>query len=192
MRSRLPKAMHKIAGQPMLSRVLLTAQKAGASDIDVVIGPDMKEVAKLAIATVHGTRIHIQEKRLGTAHAMLSARSALEKTSNEVVVLYGDTPLISEETIQSMRQAVADGADVAVLGFYTSNPNGYGRLITSENGELTAIREQSDASPDELDINFCNSGVMAFNGKRILALLDQISTDNARGEYYLTDSVEIA
>lgn len=192
MRSDIPKIMHRIAGQPMLSLVLHTAENAGATQIDAVIGPNMKNVAAFIVATVHGTRVHVQKERLGTAHAVLSARASLEKATDDVVVLYGDTPLLTEDTILRMRQALADGADVAVLGFHTSNPYGYGRLIVSDDNKLLAIKEHQDASPEELEIDFCNSGVMAFNGHRILDLLDQIGTDNSKGEYYLTDAVEIA
>ncbi len=192
MKSRTPKVMHQLAGAPMVTHILRTAKRAGACKLDVVVGPNMKELASLTISTVHGTGIHVQEERLGTAHAVLAARPSLEKKSDEVIILYGDTPLISGHTISRLRDVIAAGADVAVLGFYTAKPEGYGRLLTGDNDKLLAIREHADASQAEREITFCNSGVMAFNGEKILGLLDKIGNDNPKGEFYLTDAVEIA
>ena len=192
MKSRIPKVMHKIAGRPMLMQVMKTAEAAGASRMDVVIGPHMKDVTKVIVSTVNGSVTHVQEERLGTAHAVLSARKSLEKPSDDILVLYGDTPLIRRATLELLRGELAGGADVAVLGFNTDQPEGYGRLILDDTGRLTDIREEKDATEEERQITFCNSGVMAFAGVHILEILTQIGNDNAKGEYYLTDAVEVA
>ena len=109
-----------------------------------------------------------------------------------VLVLYGDTPLVSPESIRKLAMAVENGADMAVIGFHAKNPKGYGRLITSEAGELLAIREEKDATPEERALSLCNSGIMAFRGHLLLPLLDKIGNKNKAAEYYLTDAVEIA
>ena len=122
---------------------------------------------------------------------MLSARGVIERGYDDILVLFGDTPLVRPETLERARAALAHGAEVAVIGFRTRRPEGYGRLIEKD-GALLAIREEKDASEEEKAITFCNGGLMAIAGDRALALLDAIGNDNAKGEYYLTDIVEIA
>jgi bifunctional UDP-N-acetylglucosamine pyrophosphorylase/glucosamine-1-phosphate N-acetyltransferase len=108
-----------------------------------------------------------------------------------MIVLYGDTPLVTAATIDALRRSLADGADVAVLGFEAAEPTGYGRLIT-EGSRLLAIREESEATFEEKNITLCNSGVIGFSEGLIPDLLDAIGNDNAKGEYYLTDAIEVA
>lgn len=117
--------------------------------------------------------------------------STIAEGHDDILVLFGDTPLIRVETLSRMRDALADGAHVAVLGFRAADPTGYGRLIEKD-GELVAIREHSDATPEERQIKFCNGGIMAFSGKEALGLLDAVGNDNRKGEYYLTEIVGIA
>lgn len=190
MRSRLPKVLHEVAGRPMVAHAVATASGAGADKLAVVVGPGMDRVAD--VATRAGAQeVFVQTERLGTAHAVLMARPALEGHSDDVVVLYGDTPLVTPATISRVRAELARGADVVVLGFRAENPKGYGRLLT-EAGRLVAIREEKDASDAERAVNFCNSGIMGFQGAVALSLLEAIGNANAKGEYYLTDAVEIA
>jgi len=122
---------------------------------------------------------------------VLAAESDLGQPLDDVIILYGDTPLVESQTIASMRAALSNGADVVVLGFRAEKPDPYGRLLEEE-GQLVAIREAKDASEDELKVDFCNAGIMAFSGKIILQLLKRIDNDNAQKEYYLTDAVELA
>lgn len=192
MKSATPKVLHAIAGQPMLSHVMKTAGEVGASRIDVVVGPGMDAVSSLVARELPDAGVHVQKERLGTAHAVLAARKALEKTADDVLVLYGDTPLITVESLHHLREALDSGAAIAVLGFRTLHPRGYGRLISDEDHNLLAIREEKDATSDERSINFCNSGVMAFHGETLLESLDKVGNDNANNEYYLTDTVAIA
>jgi len=134
--------------------------------------------------------VHIQTERLGTAHAVLAARDAIA-ADQDVIVLYGDTPLVRAETVGRLREAIGTDADIAVLGFDAADPTGYGRLIV-EGDRLLAIREENDASDEEKKITLCNSGVIAIRKGLALDLLNAIGNDNAKGEYYLTDAVEIA
>ncbi len=189
MKSAIPKVLHPLAGRPLVAHVIGAAAAAGASSCSVVIPPDAQGFE--ALHTPVETRFFEQTDRLGTAHAVLMARAALKEVSGPVVVLYGDTPLVSAENIGKLAAPIGNGADMAVIGFEAKNPKGYGRLITS-GGALLAIREEKDAAPEERAIALCNSGIMAFNGRLILELLDRIGNKNAAGEYYLTDAVEIA
>ena len=191
MRSSRPKVLHAIAGRTMLSHVLDTALAAGASRLAVVIGPDHQPVEDEARRTAPDAQVFVQSERLGTAHAVLSARDALAQGYDDVVVLYGDTPLVRPETIVALRAPLAQGAAIAVLGFRPADAAGYGRLLTDA-GELLAIREDKDATPEEKTVGLCNAGIMAFDGAIALDLLDKIGNANSKGEYYLTDAVEIA
>lgn len=191
MKSALPKVLHRVAGLSMLGHVLKTATAAGAERMATVIGPDMEAVAAETRHHVSAADIFVQTERLGTAHAVLAARAALERHAGDVIVLYADTPLIRPATIGRLRQALDEGATVAVLGFEAADPTGYGRLVTSADGALIAIREDKDASPAERAIRVCNSGVMAFRSPRLVEALAAIGNANAKGEYYLTDAVEV-
>ena len=191
MRSRTPKVLHTIGNRTLLEHVLSTAMAAGSAEIAVVLGPDHDAVAKEARRVAPQVAIFKQTERLGTAHAVLSAREALAAKPADVLVMFGDTPLIQVDTLARLRGALADGAAVAVLGFTPADPTGYGRLITDATG-LAAIREHKDASEAEHAIGFCNGGLMALAGEHALAILARIGNSNANREYYLTDAVAIA
>ncbi len=191
MKSNLPKVMHEIGGLPLVGHVVKALKQAGSDRISVVTGPDMPELEKLVQNLAPEAHCHVQHERLGTAHAALAARSALASPSDDVLILFGDTPLVTADTIGKVRRALSDGADLAVLGFETQQPFGYGRLLT-DNRQLVAIREEKDASDAERRITFCNSGIMGFSGQHALSLLDAIGNANAKSEFYLTDAVEIA
>ncbi len=191
MRSSLPKVLHQIGNETLLAHVLRAVSQAGAADCAVVVGPDHDAVAKEAARAFPNATIARQMQRLGTAHAVLAARSILERGFDDVLVVFADTPLVSAETLRTLRDAIADGATVAVAGFTPDDPAGYGRLIT-DGGKLIAIREHKDANEAERAIDLCNGGLMALDGRRALALLDQIGNANAKKEYYLTDAVALA
>jgi bifunctional UDP-N-acetylglucosamine pyrophosphorylase/glucosamine-1-phosphate N-acetyltransferase len=122
---------------------------------------------------------------------VLAARDALATGADDVLVVFGDTPLIRPQVLARLRQAIRDGAAVAVLGFRPANPAGYGRLLT-EGDRLIAIREEADAGPEERNVGLCNGGLMALSGDHALAILDRITDDNRKREFYLTDAVAIA
>ena len=191
MKSDLPKVLHPIAGAPMITHVMDAAAEVGFAETAIVVGPDMGEVEE--VAKSHGAaQVFVQSERLGTAHAVLAARPAIEGFQGDLIVLYGDTPLLRADTLKAARDALGNGADLVVLGFEAEDPTGYGRLITNGEDRLLAIREEKDASDAERAITLCNSGVFAFRGEIVLGLLDRIGNDNAKGEYYLTDAVELA
>jgi len=191
MKSALSKVLHEIGGRPMLAHVMSSAHRAGAGHLAIVIGPGMDAVADLALREDPDCDVFTQSERKGTGHAVLAARAALTGPYDDVLVLYGDTPLVSPETLLGARAALRDGADIVVLGFETPDPSGYGRLLM-QGGALIGIREDRDASEAERAITFCNSGIMGFRGALLPELLEAIGNDNAKGEYYLTDAVEIA
>ena len=191
MRSALPKVLHQIAGRSMLAHVLAAVERAGAERIEVVIGPGRADVRKETEAFGTGAGTVEQTERLGTAHAVLQAGEALAAGLEDVVVAYADTPLVSADTFARLRAPLAEGAAVAVLGFEAADPTGYGRLLT-KGGDLVAIREERDASPEERRIRLSNAGLMALRGDVAVALLEEIGNANSKGEYYLTDAVEAA
>ncbi|MER9667270.1 bifunctional UDP-N-acetylglucosamine diphosphorylase/glucosamine-1-phosphate N-acetyltransferase GlmU [Mesorhizobium sp. M0203] len=191
MKSAVPKVLHTIAGLPMVAHVVKAAEAAGSGELALVIGHGADEMRKAALKFAPKAEAFVQEKRLGTAHAVLAARAAISKGYDDILVMFGDTPLIDPEALAAARLKLAEGAAVVVVGFRTENPSGYGRLIEKA-GRLVAIREEKDCSDEEKKITFCNGGLMAVAGRHALNLLDQVGSKNAKGEYYLTDIVEIA
>ena len=191
MKSAKPKVLHEIAGLPMVAHVAAAARAAGGTDLALVVGHGAEDVRKAAARLPAPPEIFVQEERLGTGHAVLSARAAIARGYDDILVMFGDTPLIEADALIAARKKLAEGAAVVVVGFRTPNPAGYGRLI-EKGGKLTAIREDKDASEAEKRIEFCNGGLMAISGSHALALLDAVGNKNAKGEYYLTDIVEIA
>jgi bifunctional UDP-N-acetylglucosamine pyrophosphorylase / glucosamine-1-phosphate N-acetyltransferase len=157
----------------------------------VVVGLGGEAVAAEAKRILPEAEIFVQAERRGTAHAVLAAKAAIARAPDDVLVIFGDTPLIRPQTLTRIREAVAQGTAVVVLGFRPQDPAGYGRLVV-EGGELLAIREEVDASSAERAIKLCNGGLMAFAGPTALAILERIGNDNRKGEYYLTDAVAIA
>ncbi len=191
MKSALPKVLHKIAGLPMVAHVARAAEAAGAGDLALVVGHGAEEVRKAAEKFAPRAELFVQEKRLGTADAVLAARAAIARGYDDILVMFGDTPLIDPTALAAARDRLANGAAVVVLGFRTDKPTGYGRLI-EKGGRLVAIREEKDCSEEERRITFCNSGLMAIAGGQALKLLEAVGNANAKGEFYLTDIVGIA
>lgn len=190
MRSSLPKVLNPVASQTLLAHVLGAAPRGTGTALAVVIGPDHQAVADEAKRIRSDALIFVQAERLGTAHAVLAAREAIARGVDDVLIAFGDTPLISAETFARLRAPLAKGAAIAALGFRAADPTGYGRFIV-EGDRLVAIREHADASADERKIDLCNAGVMAIDGRRALAILDKIGNANSKAEYYLTDAVGV-
>lgn len=188
MKSDLPKVLMPVAGKPMIRHILDTLDKVGVSKVVTVIAPDgdlvKKEVAPCPTC--------VQEKQLGTGHAVLSARTELLGFHGDVLVIFGDQPLYTSDTIARIVNKRREGYAVVCLGFRPADPARYGRLILNDQGELTRIVEFKDASEEEKAVNLCNSGMMCFDGETMFEILASISNENAAGEYYLTDAVEIA
>lgn len=190
MKSAVPKVMHRAAGRTLLGHVLQAAKTLQPVQAVVVVGPDMENVAAEAATVFPNARCAIQADRLGTAHAVSMAREALSGFHGRVLILYGDVPLITAASLQTLSDLAGDG--MAVLGFEAEIPQGYGRLIRDGQGHVVCIREELDASPAERAIRLCNSGIIAISTSLLWTLLPQIGNANAKGEYYLTDLVELA
>jgi bifunctional UDP-N-acetylglucosamine pyrophosphorylase / glucosamine-1-phosphate N-acetyltransferase len=190
MRSALPKVLHPVAGQSLLAHVLAAAPKGAGTALAVVVGPDHDAVANEVRRLRADATIFVQRERLGTAHAVLAAREAIARGADDLLVVFGDTPLISAATFARLRAPLQNGAALAVLGFRAADPTGYGRLLV-EGGQLVAIREHADANPEERTIKLSNAGVMAFDGRKALQVIEKIGNANAKGEYYLPDAVAI-
>jgi len=190
MKSDLPKVLHPLAGRPMIGHVLEAVAALKPARQLVVIGPDMAALAK-AVAPVQTA---VQERQLGTADAVKAARAGLGDFNGTVLVLYGDTPLLTPATLAALIEAreFRPEPSVVVLGFRPAEPGAYGRLVVGADGRLEAIVEARDATPAERAITLCNSGVMAIDGRHLFLLLDAIGNDNAKREFYLTDVVKLA
>ena len=190
MQSAEPKVQHQVAGRSLLGHVIAAAVAADAQSVALVIGPDMDAVRKEATRCAPASAIFVQTNQRGTADALLAARPALAAHHGDVVVLFGDTPLLTPATIAAA-QAGLTAADIVTVGFDAIDPTGYGRILTDAQGGVLAIREHKDASEAERRVTRCNSGVMAFRSERMLEVLDAIGNANAKAEFYLTDAVEI-
>jgi bifunctional UDP-N-acetylglucosamine pyrophosphorylase/glucosamine-1-phosphate N-acetyltransferase len=191
MRSALPKVLHAIAGRSLLAHVLRAVAETKVTAAAVVVGPNQEAVAAEAERVLPGAQCFVQHERRGTAHAVLAARPALERKADDILIVYGDTPLIRAATLNKLRAPLAAGAAVVVLGFRPADPSGYGRLVV-DGDKLIAIREEADASEAEKAIGLCNGGIMALAGTHALSILDRIGDNNRKREFYLTDAVEIA
>lgn len=192
MRSDLPKVLHKIAGRSLLGHVLTTVGQLAVDGCCVVAGPGMNNVADQAHEYAPDCDVVVQHDRLGTGHAVSMARPVLQDFSGNILILYGDVPLIEPATLAQLLDMLDEKVAMAVLGFEAENPKGYGRLIRGADGSLVQIREELDASEAEKEIRLCNSGVMAVRADVLWPALDKLDNKNANGEFYLTDIVETA
>ena len=187
MNSDKPKVLMPVCGKPMINHIIDTLQTVPVDEIVTVISPEGKDVA----AAVAPYKTCVQSQQLGTGHAVKCAKDILSGFDGTVIVVFGDTPLITADTFRRAASKVEEGFSVVVLGFRPKDAARYGRLIMNGQ-ELERIVEYKDASERERAINFCNSGVMAFDGKYLFDILAKIGNSNAAGEFYLTDAVEIA
>ncbi|MBT3788523.1 MAG: bifunctional UDP-N-acetylglucosamine diphosphorylase/glucosamine-1-phosphate N-acetyltransferase GlmU [Alphaproteobacteria bacterium] len=189
MNSATSKVLHEIAGRSLLGHVLASVSELKASRIVVVAGAGQDDVAALAIS--EKAEVAIQDPPRGTGHAVLQAREALKDFGGDILVVYGDTPLMRPETLQSMidRRHESDDPAVVVFGFRPADPALYGRLIVDGDDHLTRIVEARDANAEEKAVDLCNGGVMVLDGTVAFDLLAAIGNDNAKGEYYLTDII---
>ncbi|CAK0751423.1 UDP-N-acetylglucosamine pyrophosphorylase / Glucosamine-1-phosphate N-acetyltransferase [Azospirillaceae bacterium] len=190
MKSTLPKVLHAVAGRSMIGHVLSAISGLGPDHVVVVVGPGMEQVTK-AVAPFPTV---IQLEQRGTADAVRATREALSGFEGDVLVVYGDTPLISTETLRHMIDARrhASNPAVVVLGMRLAEPGAYGRVIVNPRGEVVKIVEYLDADESERQVELCNAGLMAFDGARLFELLGRVRDDNAKKEFYLTDVVALA
>ncbi len=191
MKSALHKVLHPLGGRPMLHHLLDTVEQLAPSRKIIVVGADKEQVEN---STGNHCEIVVQDPQNGTGHAVQVTRDQLHGFSGDVLVLYGDVPMLSVATLQKLldvRQGTGQPA-VVVLGFETADTKTYGRLVVDDNGALMAIVEHKDATTEQKAIRLCNSGIMALDGNKMFQLLEQLEDNNAAGELYLTDIVAIA
>jgi bifunctional UDP-N-acetylglucosamine pyrophosphorylase/glucosamine-1-phosphate N-acetyltransferase len=189
MNSDLPKVLHPIGGAPMIVHAMRAGGGLAPEKTVIVAGHGAEAVSQAALDYDPDAQTVLQTEQLGTAHAVGCARDALAGFKGDAVVLYGDTPFISVNTLESMGAARASH-DIVVLGFEAADPGRYGRLITDGNA-LTRIVEFKDSTDEERAVTLCNSGVIMARADALFDLIDAVGNDNAAGEYYLTDIVEI-
>lgn len=189
MKSKQPKVLHKVCGKAMISHVIDAVAKAGVEKNVVVVGYKGEDVEKeigKQVITVS------QREQLGTAHALLQAGPVLEGFDGHILVVCGDTPLITAVTLKSLvSETIESRAAAAVLTTVLEDPEGYGRVVRDQNGDVAKIVEQKDAGPSELAVREINTGIYCFAAGGLFDALAALDTDNAQGEYYLTDIVEL-
>lgn len=190
MNSDLPKVLHQIAGAPMVVHAMRAGSSLNPERTVIVTGHGSELVEKAVLDWDDRARFALQAEQLGTAHAVAQAREALDGFDGDAIVLYGDTPFIRPETLEAMVEARAKH-DVVILGFEAADPGRYGRLVM-DGDALQKIVEFKDASDEERAITLCNSGVVCVDNSTLFSLIDAVENDNAAGEYYLTDIVELA
>lgn len=188
MNSDLPKVLHPIAGAPMLHHAMAAGTALDPDHVVVVTGFGSERVAVSATAFDPTAQVVLQEEQLGTGHATATARSALKGFDGLAIVLFGDTPFVSSQTLEALANSTAD---VTVLGFEPVDPARYGRLIMAGD-QLERIVEYKDATEAERSVTLCNSGVLAAPAPLLFDLIDALDTNNAQGEYYLTDLPHLA
>lgn len=189
MKSKHSKVTHRILEKPLVRWVVDAAKEAGAGNVITVVGHGRDEVEPL----VADTTIVVQERQLGTANAVAVCEQALSGFDGSVLVLTGDSPLVTADTLRALvRKREETQAAVVVLTMIVNNPFGYGRIVRDASGNVERIVEQKDATPEQLAITECNSGFYCFDAKALFSALEQVKSDNSQGEFYLTDVLEIS
>lgn len=191
MQSQLHKVLHTVAGRTLLGHVLANVAPLEPEQTVVVVGAGRDQV-EASIKGQSKVTTALQEPQHGTGHAVMCARSALKEHIGVTLILYGDVPFVPTKTMQEMVDAAREQVGPVVLGFEAATPGSYGRLVMDKRGLLLRIVEAKDATAEEREITLCNSGIMAVPTQQLFDLLDAVGTDNAAGEYYLTDIVAIA
>lgn len=192
MKSDKPKPMSLVLGKPMLQWVISAVRQAGVDDICVVKGYHKEYIEEFLGELDFPVESVYQRERLGTGHAVMTAKDFLIRHSGNVVILNGDAPFLPAETIEnSLRQHTESGCAATVISAELDDPAGYGRIVRDENGGLKAIVEHKDADEETLKINEVNSGAYWFDCEQLLNVLGSIKSDNKAGEYYLPDAIKL-
>ncbi|GGK62061.1 bifunctional UDP-N-acetylglucosamine diphosphorylase/glucosamine-1-phosphate N-acetyltransferase GlmU [Amphritea balenae] len=188
MKSSLPKVLHKIGGKPMLQHVIDAASLIGDNQVHVVVGHGAEKVE--TELTGQGVKFALQAEQLGTGHAVAQAMPNVTAEA-VVLVLYGDVPLTRTETMLDLVKIAAQG-DFGLLTVSLDNPTGYGRIVRNDASDVVAIVEQKDANPEQLAITEVNTGILAVPAALLNQWIPELSSNNAQGEYYLTDIIAMA
>lgn len=190
MKSDLHKVLHPVAGRPMLLHLLASVDALSPAAKVIIVGAQREQVEAAVAGT--GALVAVQDPQLGTAHAVEQAHSALKDFDGDVLILYGDVPLVTTATLQAMLSHLDSQTGIVVLGFRPDDTAAYGRIAANPNGHITKMVEYKDASPAEVALKLCNSGLMAVRSADLWALLSRVDNQNAAQEYYLPDIVGIA
>lgn len=189
MKSKMPKVLHKVCGKPLSKWVIDASEAAGADKVCAVVG-HKAETVKEVLGDV--CKFALQAEQKGTGHAVMQAMDVIKNSKGEVVILNGDTPLITAETInKAIEYHKNNGNQATVITAILDDATGYGRIVRDNDGSVLKIVEQKDASKEEKKINEVNSGMYVFDAQSLVYALDKITPNNAQGEYYLTDTLEI-
>ena len=189
MKSKMPKVLHKVCGKPLSKWVIDASKAAGADKVCAVVG-HKAETVKEVLGDV--CEFALQAEQKGTGHAVMQAIDVIKNSKGEVVILNGDTPLITAETInKAIEYHKNNGNQATVITAILDDATGYGRIVRDNDGSVLKIVEQKDASEEEKKINEVNSGMYVFDAQSLVYALDKITPNNAQGEYYLTDTLEI-
>ena len=189
MKSKLYKVLHKVCGKTMVEHVVDAAQGVNPAEIVTIVGTGAGDVEKVL---ADKTKFAFQEKQLGTGDAVMTAREELGDKDGATLVVTGDTPLFTTDTFNELFKYHAEKGNAAtVLTAKAPNPFGYGRIIRDDQGNVLRIVEQKDGKPEELKVKEINTGVFCFDNKKLFEALKHVNNDNAQGEYYLTDVLEI-
>ncbi len=189
MKSKLYKVLHKVCGKTMVEHVVDAAQGVNPAEIVTIVGTGAGDVEKVL---ADKSKFAFQEKQLGTGDAVMTAREELGDKDGATLVVTGDTPLFTTDTFNELFKYHAEKGNAAtVLTAEAQNPFGYGRIIRDDQGNVLRIVEQKDGKPEELKVKEINTGVFCFDNKKLFEALKHVNNDNAQGEYYLTDVLEI-
>jgi len=192
MKSSKPKTLSPVLGKPMLLWVISAVRGAGIDDLCVVKGFKKEDVEEFLSTLDFNVESVFQAERLGTGHAVMMAKDFLKSHDGNVVILNGDAPFMTAETIKnSLEQHTKSGCAATVISARVDDPHGYGRIVRDTDGSLKAIVEHKDADEETLKIDEVNSGGYWFDCQKLLSVLDRIKSDNAAGEYYLPDAIEL-
>ena len=187
MKSEKPKVLHEVNGVPMLKRVTKVLENIGIEKNVFILGHKKEEVLK----QMGEVPYVVQEQQLGTGHAILIAKERIEEFKEDVLITYGDTPLLTEKTLNEMKNYFYNGNyDCVVLSCKVKNPFGYGRIVKKD-GKVVNMVEEKDATVEERKINEINSGVYIFKYDKLIDAISKINNDNSQGEYYLPDAVKV-
>ena len=191
MKSSKAKVLHEILGKPMVMYVVEVAKKIAGDNVVLVIGNQAEKVRKV-VSEQTDALFALQEEQLGTGHAVMCAIPQVPDHVREVVILCGDVPLLTEKTLTGfLEDHVKAERDISLLAVEIENPKGYGRLLIDENKQLTGIVEEADASAEQKELKIINAGIYCIKKEILFDSLNKITSDNVKGEFYLTDIVEI-
>ena len=191
MKSDKAKVLHEILQKPMVLYVAETARKIAGNNVILVIGHQAEKVRRVVSEKVD-VLFALQKEQLGTGHAVLCALPYIPKDVGQVIILCGDVPLLTENTMRRLyKDHINAGRDVSLLAVEIENPKGYGRLLINKNRELTGIVEESDATEEQRKVKLINTGIYCIKKEFLFDSLNEVKSDNVKGEFYLTDIVEI-